>query len=319
MDITYLLWLQDFRNETHDILTPFLNGISLFVFTWLLFVPVFVYWCINKRKGIFLLLSLCLGWFMNGFMKITVCAYRPWIRDARIVPSSQAFEMSGGYSFPSGHTMWSSPIYAGVAVLCRKSAVWVSWLCVALILLTAFSRNYLGVHTPQDVIAGTAFGLFYVFAAAKLIKYIVEHPEREKFFLVAGLILATFLIVYATKKSYPMDYIDGKLIVDPVDMMKGTFHAAGMLVGFVIGRWLEKKFINFQSPGFTFKGVLLSLIGFAPYYVMIFGFTGRTDFFFAFMTGTFGPNWGHFVRGFVMTLYIVAIWPAVIKIFSRRN
>ena len=116
-----------------------------------------------------------------------------------------------------------------------------------------------------------------------------------------------------------MDYIDGKLIVDPVDMMKGTFHAAGMLVGFVIGRWLEKKFINFQSPGFTFKGVLLSLIGFAPYYVMIFGFTGRTDFFFAFMTGTFGPNWGHFVRGFVMTLYIVAIWPAVIKIFSRRN
>ena len=87
MDIEYLLFLQRFRESINDSLTPFMEGISLFAVTYLIMIPVFVYWVVSKRKGLYTLVSyyLCCGF--NAIVKLTVCAYRPWIRDARVHPA----------------------------------------------------------------------------------------------------------------------------------------------------------------------------------------------------------------------------------------
>ena len=52
MDIEYLLWLQNLREITGNIFTPFMENFSVFAVSWLAFVPVFIYWCINKRDGL---------------------------------------------------------------------------------------------------------------------------------------------------------------------------------------------------------------------------------------------------------------------------
>ena len=54
--------------------------------------------------------------------------------------------------------MTAATLYGGMAVCARKMMRWISVLCVILILLTGFSRNYLGVHTPQDVLVGLTEG-----------------------------------------------------------------------------------------------------------------------------------------------------------------
>ena len=53
---------------------------------------------------------------VNGFLKVTACVYRPWIRDARIVPDSAALAEATGYSFPSGHSMNGASLYGGGAI-----------------------------------------------------------------------------------------------------------------------------------------------------------------------------------------------------------
>ncbi len=104
MDIEYLLFLQRFRESINDSLTPFMEGISLFAVTYLIMIPVFVYWVVSKRKGLYTLVSyyLCCGF--NAIVKLTVCAYRPWIRDA-----SRQGRSTGAWPWCPGPGRNSSP------------------------------------------------------------------------------------------------------------------------------------------------------------------------------------------------------------------
>ena len=51
MDIDYLLLLQRFRENINDALTPFMEYVSLFAVTFLIMIPVFVYWVVDKKKA----------------------------------------------------------------------------------------------------------------------------------------------------------------------------------------------------------------------------------------------------------------------------
>ena len=309
MDIEYLLWLQGLREASGNIFTPFLLGLSNVAYTWLLFVPVFIYWCISKNNGLFLLASVAVSRFINGFIKPTVCAYRPFVRDSRIIPIGHAT----GYSFPSGHTMWATPICGGLIILHRKKSALV-WLCVVMIILTAFSRNYLGVHTPQDVVIGTLLGVLAICITAKVWKHL-DSPAV----IVAALVLCAIEIAYIELKPYPMDYVDGKLLVDPVKMMNDSFHGTGLLVGFLIGRYVERKYINFSVTGLTFKGIVLALIGFVPYYFMVFTFASAYPEIWEALTSIFTAHGGRFVLGFTQMFYVLALWPSVIKFCCRND
>jgi membrane-associated phospholipid phosphatase len=74
------------------------------------------------------------------------------------------------YSFPSGHAATSVCFYGLLAIIVagwtksagRRQAVWAA--AVLIILLIGFSRIYLGVHYPTDVLGGYAFGLVWILA-----------------------------------------------------------------------------------------------------------------------------------------------------------
>jgi len=88
-------------------------------------------------------------------------------------------------SFSSGHSVTAATLYGGMAVCARKMMRWISVLCVILILLTGFSRNYLGVHTPQDVLVGLTEGALMLWGVSAVFKYIANHPEKENQILAA--------------------------------------------------------------------------------------------------------------------------------------
>ena len=87
MDINILLALQDFRNGAGAFLAGFFSKM-----TWLgelntaLIIMALLYWCVSKDFGAYLLMGWSGNRLVNGMLKVTVCAYRPWIRDARVVP-----------------------------------------------------------------------------------------------------------------------------------------------------------------------------------------------------------------------------------------
>ena len=310
MDIEYLLLLQRFRESINNALTPFMEGVSLFAVTYLIMIPVFVYWAVDKRKGLYTLVSyyLCCGF--NAMLKLTACIYRPWIRDARVLPAGDAITTATGYSFPSGHTVTAGPIYGGLAVSSWKWKKWVSAILVFLVLLTGFSRNYLGVHTPQDVIVGLLETVLWLLVVAKLFSYIEKHREKENLFLILSFIIGWIGIVYITFKRYPMDYVNGKLLVDPQKMMNDGYGDICLLIAFPVARFIEKRWVRFQSTGFKGRGLAVSIIGLIPLFLMIRYMKAPLD-------GLLGSHWGHFTYTFIVVLYSVALWPLVIKLCGK--
>ncbi len=311
MDIEYLLFLQNFRNGINDVLTPFMEMISLFSVTYLLIVPAFIYWCVDKRSGLYTLASYNVSVAVNAVVKLTCCVYRPWIRDSRILPAGDAITTATGYSFPSGHTMTATPIYGALAVCTRKKMRWISVLCIICLVLTAFSRNYLGVHTPQDVLVGLALGILTLWGLAVLFRYLAAHPEKENIFLIGGIVFGIAALLYISLKSYPMDMADGQILVDPEKMKKDGFGDIGRLIVFCIGRLIEKTWVKYE-PVFTKKALASGVVGAVLTFFLIENLSTP-------LRGLLGLQWGTLAANGLVMLFIVVIWPAVMKVINKNE
>lgn len=82
-----------------------------------------------------------------------------------------------GYSFPSGHAMMSAALGVAIAVLLWDSK-WRWWAFVSMtlyVLFVGFSRLYLGVHYPTDIIAGWCVSGAWVMAVVLLVRSQLGH------------------------------------------------------------------------------------------------------------------------------------------------
>ncbi|MBQ9438510.1 MAG: phosphatase PAP2 family protein [Lachnospiraceae bacterium] len=316
MDIQYLLWLQGFRNSIQDAWTPFMEWVSMFATTYLIMFAVFYYWNRDKRDGLYVLVSYYFCMVMTPLIKLTACVYRPWIRDSRILPAGDAISTATGYSFPSGHTTTAGPLSGGMAVIFwkNKHMRWLSVIFALYVLLTAFSRNYLGVHTPQDVCVAMLISVLSLFLAAKLFAYLDEHPEKENLLLLGGFVFCWLAIAYITFKPYPMDLNgEGKLIVDPQKMMNDGYGDLGKMMGFIIARFIEKTWIKFKPLDKGWKSVVICLIGLIPMALL-------KTYLNPLMVQYFGSHWGKLFFSVIYVCYYIALFPLVLtKIRSSAS
>ena len=312
MDFAYLLWLQNLRNSFYD-LTAFMKIVGTVSTACVLLIPVFVYWCLNKKNGLFLITSFGIGFLSGRILKITFCIYRPWLQYPEIVPVPSIIEKTTGYSFPSGHTTRAASVFGATALLYRKKSAFIAWLCVFFIILTAFSRNYLCVHTLTDVLCGILVGVFVIYITSEIFKFVSEKPERENLFYLIGLILCGLSLAYVKLKSYPMDYVDGKLIVGPEEVIEEIFCSTGMLAGSIAGRFFEKNFVKFSSVGFSFKSLIFAGVG-AVIFCSIYYIP--KDLAYGILNGEIIE----FMKGFLMFVFALAVWPFILKkFFERKN
>lgn len=308
MDIHYLLFLQNLREASGGFFDEFFNALSKFAVDILPFLPYVVFWCVNKKWGYRFLATTWLGEILNGVIKLTVCAYRPWIRSAEINPAGDSKTAATGYSFPSGHTLVGTVQYGTTAVWQWSKRKWLSIICLVLLLLTAFSRNFLGVHTPQDVLVGLAEGIVLIVLVG-IVQKALESKEKAKDILTfIGIAVMIGILIYITVKPYPMDYdAEGKLLVDPQKMMNDCYKACGGFLGFLIGSFVERHFIHFEIPKGSARLPILACIGFALM------FAWKELFAPATIVAGLGGHWGNFIARCVMVLFALIVWPIVIK------
>lgn len=307
MDIQYLLWLQDLRNATGGMFDEFFNALSKFAVDIMPFLPFIVFWCADKKWGYRFITSWGIGELVNGIIKLTVCAYRPWIRSDLIEPAGDSKVAATGYSFPSGHTMVATVTYGSVSVWQKDKRKWLSILCGVLILLTAFSRNYLGVHTPQDVVVGLTESILIIWIVGMVQKKIEGNEKVTDILTLVGVIAVILTLVYILLKPYPMDYVDGKLLVDPDKMMNDTFKACGAFLGLMIGSYIDRHYLHYEIPAGADALPMLTFIGAA---IM---FAWKEFFAPATIVAALGGHWGNMIARCIMVIFGVCIWPYVIK------
>lgn len=261
MDIQILLLLQQFRDLTGGVLNGFFTFITNIAVDYYVAVPaLIIFWAIDKKKGARILMTWGTALGINAFLKTTFCVYRPWIRSSEIKPVEAAMAGATGYSFPSGHSTSAGGFYGGLYMAWRKFR----GLCifaVVMILLTMFSRLYVGVHTPQDVLVGALTGVAAALLVARIADYIDAHPEKDWIIPAAATALVTVLLLYIYFKQYPMDYVDGKLLVDPKKMTVDGFKDPGRFYGIVLGWFLERRLVKFDPAGTPQQKLMRCIVG----------------------------------------------------------
>lgn len=261
MDIQILLLLQNFRETIGGCLNGFLAFVTTISVDYYIFIPALIlFWVIDKKKGLYALASYGLASYVNAALKATFCVYRPWIRNPEIKPLESVMSGATGYSFPSGHSSSVGGFYGGLIAAYRKHKQ-LCVLFVAMILLTMFSRMYVGVHTPQDVLVGAAVGILAAVVVVMTDRFLEKYPNKDWCVLAIVVAMCALLLQYLYFKNYPMDYVDGELLVDPVKMTVGGFKDPGRFFGVVLGWFVEKRLVRFEIKGTTAKKVIMCFLG----------------------------------------------------------
>jgi membrane-associated phospholipid phosphatase len=166
----------------------FLNGFFLFItrlgeeFSYLILILWFLYK--NDRKTILkiiitavavLVISIVLKFIFSHPRPITFLEEQGIMGQMTLVND---YILRGMNSFPSGHTMSAFALYSGLALHFPKHKSWQKGLLVIAILV-GVSRVYLVAHFPEDVLLGSAIG---VFIALGIEYYFTKkiHPKAKK-------------------------------------------------------------------------------------------------------------------------------------------
>lgn len=307
-DIQYLLWLQELRNATGGMFDEIFNALSKFAVDILPFLPYVIFWGVDKAWGYFFLTVDWAAELINGIIKLTVCAYRPWIRSDLIEPAGDSKTAATGYSFPSGHTTKATAIYGSIIVWQKDKRRWLAVTAAVLIALTGFSRNFLGVHTPQDVLVGFLESVLIIYIVGIVSRKAAGNEKLLDTLTVIGIIIIIASLAYIQLKPYPMDYdAAGELLVNPSKMMNDCFKACGGFLGFLIGSYIERHYIRFEIPVGAKELPMLVCVGVA------LALSWKEYFGPATVVTAFGSHWGNLIARLIMLLFAMCIWPIVIK------
>ncbi|MCI2105648.1 MAG: phosphatase PAP2 family protein [Intestinimonas sp.] len=156
-DHTVLLMIQ---NHLH---TPFLDLFFTFYtqlgnlgFLWIAVSLLLLFHAKTRRAGLLALFSMAVGLIgANLILKHLFSRPRPWLVVDGLTPLIAPPDPN---SFPSGHTCAA---FAAAGAWWKTFSNWkIKSFFVALAILMGFSRLYVGIHFPSDVLAGALIGLF---------------------------------------------------------------------------------------------------------------------------------------------------------------
>lgn len=173
LDGYLLLFIQ--QHMRHPILTPLfilltdMGNNGLF---WLIIIIALLCFKRTRYVGLVALLSLVVCFIINNeILKNVIARPRPFTQLAQL---NTLIPRPSSFSFPSGHTANSFAAAGAFYYYGNKK-----WGISALILagFIGFSRLYLGVHYPSDVLCGALLGLLISYAVSKAVLYYRHHRQ----------------------------------------------------------------------------------------------------------------------------------------------
>ena len=286
---------------------PVLNELMLTITqlgeeTAFLVVALILFWCVDKRRGYYVLSVGFIGTLANQFLKLWFRIPRPWVLDEKFTILEQAREAASGYSFPSGHTQSTVGTFGAIAYTTKNKAL--RGVCIAITLLVPFSRMYIGVHTPLDVFAAAAMAV----ALIVILQPLVLGHDGKYIPVLLGImtVLAVAYLCFVELFPFPAD-IDQHNLASGI---KNAYTLLGALLGLVVVYAVDEKWLHFQTKAVWWAQVLKVLGGLALVLVIKSGMKEP-------LNTILGESIGRAVRYFLMVIAAGILWPLTFRWFAK--
>lgn len=235
----------------------------------------FLYWCVDKKLGykigFLYVLNAPLNFILKGIFNSPRPIGQPGVRTIYA-------DTATGSSFPSGHSQLGGGLFYFLFKNSKAKVCKTVFLIIAV--LIPISRMYLGVHYPADVVVGLGLGILMVYVSEYIFEKLYDkHTEWLMLFAVPPLV---FCFVSGGEESYKM---------------------AGLVVAFLIGMVIEKKFIGFSNEYKRSQKIYQYVRGVVGVFVL------RAGLKMLLPAGV----WSGFIRYFVIGIYVTVLKPYVIK------
>lgn len=270
-------------------------------------IAILFFWCINKRQGYYILFTGMIGTVVNQFLKLTFKVPRPFEEGVSVVGNAQ--KAATGYSFPSGHTQNITGTLGAVALSWHKKIPAII-LSIVTIIAVAFSRLYLGVHRPIDVIFSLVFATVLVFALYPCFKNDERMRKCMPYIISASMILSiAFLLyfVFADREAHSSldNYWSG---------LENAFTMAGCVVGITIAYYLDEKYIKFETRARWYVQIIKYVLGLAITVGLLVGLKALFN-----QITFFNVYIARLVRYFTVVMFAGTVWPLTFPHLSKIN
>ena len=238
-----MVWLQNFLGDAGASIATLATMLG--EETVMVAILGFIYWCYDKKVGVYVGTNLMVGLVANPMIKNVFLRYRPYmvhpeVKCLKPVHEGDLYDpLLQGFSFPSGHTSNSSTMYFSLPVFVKKK--WLLVMGILIPFLVGVSRVCLGVHYPTDVMAGWLLGAMVVAVMTFLQKKI---KVKWKLYLLMTIVTVPGCF-YCTSNDY--------------------FTCFGMMLGFFAASLFEEKYVQFENTKDVKKSVIRVVTGLAVF------------------------------------------------------
>ncbi len=233
---------------------------------YLLILPL-LYWCVDANLGLRVGVILLFSTGVNELFKFAFAGPRPYWVSAQVKPLSA----ETSFGVPSGHAQNAVSVWGMLAGTLKKPLAWIT--AIALMFLIGFSRLYLGVHFPHDVLAGWLIGAVILTLFLRLWDSISARVQKMSLLqqillaFAISLVMALaggFLVSGLRNYQLPAEWLANALRAGaapaPVSM-DGLLTSAGTLFGLLSGAAWMKQMGGYQAEGLLWKRAVRYLIG----------------------------------------------------------
>jgi membrane-associated phospholipid phosphatase len=237
---------------------------------YMLFIT-FLYWIVDTRLGYRVFMVLLSTDILGMAFKHLFRQPRPyWISDVKHMGHIET-----SYGIPSTHASDSLSVWAYLAYQVKRRWLWIT--AIAVILLISFSRMYLGVHFPHDIVGGWTIGLVVLFLFIKYEKGVSNwlNSRTSNYQIGFGFAISiVFIITGLVVKVIiaPTNDPDGWAhLSTEARSLTSYFTLAGAFFGAVAGYVLMKSAAQFQTEGSWPLKLGRYLIGIIGVFIAMYG------------------------------------------------
>ena len=185
--------------------------------------------------------------------------------------------------------MQGTAVYSSAAIW-QKNRKWFIGICIFMILLTAFGRNWVGVHTPLDVGVGILVALLVVFCQYHMLLWVEKWPQKDIIVLIISIIWTAALLLFTQECE----------------------KACGIFLGVYIGWFVERRWIHFEIKGTLIRRILHYVLGMGFVLVMYKVLLPVLASPFSSIMQTF------IINGFTF-FSVTALWPAILRLSQKEK